>query len=77
LALEIPRYRTKLLMRRALDLAPGNGLINAALMTAPARALAQRIYFHRRKGDAQSFEDWTRAFERDEMKPVKEPVGTH
>ena len=75
LGLEIPRYRTKLLMRRALDLVPPNGLIDAALMTAPVRALAQRLYFHRRKGDAQSFEDWTRAFERDDMKPVKEPTA--
>jgi len=62
LAAETPRYRTKLWLRRALDLAPPNALINAALMTAPMRRLAQRLYFHTRGESAESFEAWSRAF---------------
>jgi hypothetical protein len=53
-----------------LDLAPPNVLINAVLMTSPMRALAQRLYFHRRGGDGASFEAWTQAFERGEMDPA-------
>jgi flavin-dependent dehydrogenase len=63
LAVEAPRYRAKLWLRRALDLAPPNALINAALMTAPMRRLAQRLYFHSRGESAESFEAWSRAFE--------------
>ncbi len=66
---EAPRYRAKLMLRRALDLAPPNMLINALWMTAPVRNLAQRLYFHTRRGDAQSFEDWNETFERGEAKP--------
>ena len=65
LAAEAPRYRAKLWLRRALDLAPSNALINAALMTAPMRRLAQRLYFHSRGESAESFEIWSRAFEED------------
>jgi 2-polyprenyl-6-methoxyphenol hydroxylase-like FAD-dependent oxidoreductase len=67
---EIPRYRTKLALRAALDLAPPNLIINALLMTAPVRQLAQRLYFHRRGGDQQSFEAWTRAFESGDYEPA-------
>jgi flavin-dependent dehydrogenase len=70
LAREVPRYRLKRVMRAILDTAPPNSLINAMLMTAPMRAFAQRLYFHRRGGDAQSFEAWSRAFEADDMSPV-------
>lgn len=64
---EAPRYGAKRLMRRALDLAPPNALINALWMTSPVRSLAQRLYFHTRRGDADtSFEDWSEAFERGE-----------
>jgi len=63
LAAEAPRYRAKLWLRRALDLAPPNALINAALMTAPMRRLAQRLYFHSRGESSESFEEWSRAFE--------------
>jgi len=54
---EAPRYTAKLMMRRTLDLAPSNLLINTLLMTAPVRALAQRLYFHTRAGDGAAFED--------------------
>jgi flavin-dependent dehydrogenase len=70
LAREIPRYRLKRLLRAGLDLAPPNPLINAALMTGPVRAMAQRIYFHRRAGDQQTFEEWSTAFARDDMAPL-------
>jgi len=56
---EAPRYRAKLMLRRLLDLAPPNALINAALMTAPMRRLAQRLYFHSRGENGESFEAWS------------------
>jgi flavin-dependent dehydrogenase len=68
-AREIPRYRLKRALRRVLDLAPPNALIDAMLMTAPLRALAQRLYFHRRSGDPASFEAWQEDFERGNMEP--------
>jgi len=71
LAAEAPRYRMKKVMRRMLDLAPPNMLINAMLMTAPARALAQRLYFHTRGSD-QTFDEWHAAFERGELEPRPE-----
>jgi geranylgeranyl reductase family protein len=67
---EAPKFRAKLFLRALLDFAPPNALINTMLMTEPVRALAQRIYFHSRAGDAASFDAWTRAFERDELEPT-------
>lgn len=71
---EAPKYRAKRFMRAFLDLAPPNMLINAALMTEPVRALAQRVYFHSRAGDADSFESWTRAFEKGELERSDVPA---
>jgi len=71
LAREAPRYRLKKMMRIALDMAPPNLLINAMLMTSPARALAQRLYFHARGGDTD-FASWHEAFERGELEPQRE-----
>jgi hypothetical protein len=48
LAREAPRFRTKLWLRRMLDLAPPNWVWNLALGTVPFRAFAQAIYFHQR-----------------------------
>lgn len=48
LARETPRFRTKLWLRRMLDLAPPNWMWNLVFATAPFRSLAQSIYFHRR-----------------------------
>jgi flavin-dependent dehydrogenase len=62
MAREAPRFGAKLWLRRALDLAPPNMLINALLMTEPARHLAQRFYFHARGDSGQSFEAWSRDF---------------
>ena len=53
---EYPTFRKKGLLRSAMDLAPPNVLINAALATAPMRALASRIYFHRRGVPGAPFE---------------------
>ena len=60
---EAPRYGAKLLLRRALDLAPPNVLINAMFMTGPMRALAQRLYFHARGETEESFAAWSRHVE--------------
>jgi flavin-dependent dehydrogenase len=67
LAREAPRFGARLWLRRALDLAPPNALINALLMTAPARHLAQRLYFHSRGESAESFADWSRDFAEQEQ----------
>jgi digeranylgeranylglycerophospholipid reductase len=75
LSREVPRYRIKNVMRAALDFAPPNLLINAMLMTAPARVLAQRIYFHSRAGDAASFAAWRDAFERGELDPQPSQIA--
>jgi flavin-dependent dehydrogenase len=69
---EAPQFRLKRLMRAALDLAPPNMLINAMLMTAPARALAQRLYFHARAGDGGDFAAWREAFENGDLEPKRE-----
>lgn len=52
IAREAPRFLTKGLMRRMLDLAPPNWIWNATLGTAAFRHLAHAVYFHRR-GDQQ------------------------
>jgi geranylgeranyl reductase family protein len=58
---ELPTFRLKRLMRAALDLAPPNPFIDLALSTAPARRLAERIYFHRRGSrgiDFDAYRSW-------------------
>lgn len=75
-AREIPRYRFKRALRRVLDLAPPNALIDAMLVTPPLRALAQRLYFHRRGGDPASFEAWKDDFARGNMEP-QPPTRIH
>jgi flavin-dependent dehydrogenase len=67
---EAPRFRVKMLLRRLLDLSPPNLLINAFLMSAPAKAAAQRLYFHARAGSRQSFEQWCEEFEREAIEPA-------
>jgi flavin-dependent dehydrogenase len=71
IAKEVPRYRAKLLLRRALDLAPPNALINVFFMSRPMRALAQRLYFHSRGESAQSFQAWSEAFARGQVETEK------
>lgn len=64
---EAPRYRAKRMLRRILDTAPSNALINAFLMTGPMKAIAQRAYFHSRSAGAESFDTWSKEFERGEF----------
>jgi len=64
---EAPRYRVKRALRRLLDTAPSNALINTFLMTSPMKALAQRMYFHSRSGSAESFEAWSKEFEEGDL----------
>ncbi|HEY2446381.1 MAG TPA: NAD(P)/FAD-dependent oxidoreductase [Rhizomicrobium sp.] len=72
LSAEIPRYRLKRVLRGVLDLAPPNWSIDLMLMTPPVRAVAQRIYFHRRSGDWDEFEPWQQEFERQSFEPQPE-----
>lgn len=58
---QLPRFLLKGLMRRGLDLAWPNPVLNAALSTAPMRALAQTVYFHARGAhdvDLKSYRRW-------------------
>jgi len=45
-AAALPPYGLKLLMRRVLDTAPPNWLLDLALSTAPMAGVAQRVFFH-------------------------------
>ena len=58
---QLPRFLLKGLMRRGLDMALPNPVLNAAFSTAPMRALAQSVYFHRRGAhgvDPESYRRW-------------------
>jgi flavin-dependent dehydrogenase len=72
LAREVPRFRAKRLMRRALDFAPPNALLNRALATRPARAIAERVYFHRRNDAAIDREAYVRWIE-EQTRPSRLP----
>lgn len=75
---EAPRYRIKRALRRILDTAPSNALINAFLMTGPMKAIAQRAYFHSRSAGMESFDAWSKEFERGEFEksPPRVPGPT-
>jgi digeranylgeranylglycerophospholipid reductase len=60
LAPEMPRFALKGLMRRAIDLAPSNALIDLGLGTWPMRVLAQHMYFHRRGARGMTFAEFER-----------------
>lgn len=66
---EIPRFRLKRVLRRLLDMAPPNAVINLMLLTPPMRMIAQRLYFHSRGGDWDEFETWQQEFENDNFQP--------
>ncbi|HLY05031.1 MAG TPA: NAD(P)/FAD-dependent oxidoreductase [Rhizomicrobium sp.] len=68
-AREVPNFRAKRILRRALDAVPPNRLIDLLLMTAPARSMAERIFFHRRGGRKGEFEVWQEEF-------ARKPVGS-
>lgn len=63
-AQEIPNFRAKRVMRRLLDAVPPNGLIDLLLLTAPARSIAERIFFHRRGGRKGELVAWQEEFAR-------------
>ncbi|MGV8838943.1 MAG: NAD(P)/FAD-dependent oxidoreductase [Bauldia sp.] len=77
IARELPRFRLKLAMRRLLDLAPPNAFLDLALGTGPLRALAQRVYFHRRGGrvDRAAFEAWLDGQSDEEQRSRPPPGG--
>ncbi|MFT4077683.1 NAD(P)/FAD-dependent oxidoreductase [Rhodomicrobium sp.] len=58
LAKELPRFGLSHLTRLALNLAPPNALLSAALGTAPMRRFAQHVYFRERGGKGISFADF-------------------
>ncbi len=60
---EVPKFRAKMLLRAGLDLAPPNALVNLALATAPARRMAERLYFHRRNTSGVDRADYLRWLE--------------
>lgn len=64
IAPELPGFAVKGLLRRAMDLAPPNWLIDLALGTAPMRALAQHVYFHKRGARGISFAEFERELAR-------------
>ncbi|MFP3944774.1 MAG: NAD(P)/FAD-dependent oxidoreductase [Alphaproteobacteria bacterium] len=61
MAREYPRFHTKYALRRLMNLAPYNFVLNSLLLTPPARALAQYIYFHRRGRGDMSYPEYLRA----------------
>ncbi len=58
LARELPRFWLMHATRFALDLAPPNAALSAALGTAPMRWFAQHVYFRERGGKGVSFADF-------------------
>ena len=75
LAREVPAFRAKGLMRAALDLSPPNALVNLALATAPVRAFAERVYFHRRNDggmDREAYVRWLAENAARERQPIAE-----
>ncbi len=53
MAREYPTFGAKTWMRRLWSCAPPNALLNASLFTPPMRALAQRIYFEKRRASVR------------------------
>tara|TARA_R110000868_G_scaffold22354_40_gene91703 strand:+ start:2724 stop:3833 length:1110 start_codon:yes stop_codon:yes gene_type:complete len=54
---DLPRFRVKSLLRSALSYGPPNWMYEMLIGTPPLRALAQRLYFHR-KGSGGSFDEF-------------------
>ncbi len=73
LAAELPRFRLKRRLRRALDLAPPNLLVEAALRLGVTRRLAQQIFFHRR--GSSDPEAYRRFLESQAHDPVLQEAG--
>jgi len=76
LAREVPPMHAKRLLRRALDAAPPNALIDAALATAPARRIAERLYFHTRNDAGIDRDAYLRWIEQQaEARPASEKAA--
>ena len=75
LAREVPQFRAKRLLRRALDLAPPNVLIDLALATGPMRRIAERLYFHRRNDAGVDREEYLRWLEAEPASRRRSPVA--
>lgn len=58
---DLPRFHIKSRLRSALNFGPPNWMYELMIGTPPLRALAQRLYFHRR-GRGGSFEDFAQKF---------------
>ncbi len=77
LASELPRFWRKQALRSALNLAPPNALISAALSTPPMRRFAQYVYFRERGGRGLSFADFQARFNGLEIEPLPSSGGSH
>jgi geranylgeranyl reductase family protein len=76
LARELPRFPIKRLLRRGLDLAPPNFLLDLALATTPARRIAEHLYFHSRNASGIDRAAHLRWLERQlEARPGTEPCA--
>jgi hypothetical protein len=78
-ARHLPRFAAKHALRFALDRAPPNFLLSAALTTPPMRWLARHIYFHRRGAPGLSFADFEARLAdlaaSPPARPVQDPTG--
>jgi flavin-dependent dehydrogenase len=70
LAKELPALWLQHATRFALDLAPPNALISAALSTPPMRWFAQHVYFRERGGRGLSFADFQARLDKLETPPL-------
>lgn len=70
MARQYPSFFAKRLARIAMNAAPPNAVFNAALDNAAFRALAHRIYFHRRGGEAEGAIEMETARERERLRAL-------
>ena len=69
-AREAPRFGTKLMMRRALNLAPPNWVWNALFGTAAFRRLAHAVYFHHRGAAGELLDEAPPAVQSEQKKDL-------
>jgi len=76
IAREVPGFAAKTALRRLLDLAPPNPILNLALATGPARRIAEHLYFHRRGSeglDREAYLRWLEAEAANRPRRLAEP----
>ena len=71
LAREQPGFGIKKIMRRGLDLAPPNWLVDFGLTFPGAKSMARRVYFHRRGNAGIGFQDFHKQ-RANRLKPTRE-----